>query len=200
MRELLDRKSSSCRSCAMRIRMASVDPEHRRRIAVTASHKAADILKSKPNLHHEKYGEVVFKQHRRILTGASNRCNNPNCPEYKNYGGRGIRFLFPSPTAAADWVLNNLGPRINDNYSIDRIDNNRHYEPGNLRWATKEEQANNKRAYKRTEIGERIRYIQSLRQDLTYETIRSWIHFGKTDEEILSRRKWSRISDMVREQ
>lgn len=125
--------------------------------------------------------------------GAKSRCNNPNELAYKNYGGRGIKFLFATLDEFAAWVLYNLGPRPGTEYSLDRIDNNRHYEPGNLRWATRTEQARNKRQYKRTEVGERIRYIQSIRKDLHYETIRMWIKkLNLSNEEILNRGKYAR--------
>ena len=77
------------------------------------------------------------------------RCENPNNPSYPNYGGRGIKFLF---TSFSDW-LNALGPKPNGTYSVDRIDNMGHYEVGNVRWATKKIQGNNKRIYKTNKFG-----------------------------------------------
>lgn len=88
-----------------------------------------------------------------IMSGAKQRCTNPNDRSYVNYGGRGVEFRFDSIEQAADWIIENIGYRPSKEHSIDRIDVNGHYEPGNLRWATHIEQANNKRAYKRGVVG-----------------------------------------------
>lgn len=48
--------------------------------------------------------------------------------------------------AFREWVLENLGNRPGPKYSLDRIDNDGNYEPGNLHWATQKEQAGNRRA------------------------------------------------------
>lgn len=129
------------------------------------------------------YGIVLTTMQR-----AYSRCNNPMDKSYHNYGARGIKFLFPDVYDAADWVIANLGYRPQGKYSIDRIDNNRHYEMGNLRWATDQEQANNKREYKRRAVGERVRRLQAMGCPFCYETIRSWIKQGMTDDEIINRK------------
>jgi len=72
---------------------------------------------------------------------AKNRCNNPKDKSYTNYGGRGIEFRFTS----FEEFLSHLGRKPGPEYSLDRIDNNGHYEPGNVRWATTKEQYHNRR-------------------------------------------------------
>ena len=116
------------------------------------------------------------------------RCTDPKNKSYHNYGGRGIKFLFEDIYEAADWVIDNIGYRPQGKYSLDRIDNNRHYERGNLRWATDIEQANNKRTYQQRETGKRIKNLQQQGCPFCYETIRAWIEQGKTDDEILNRK------------
>lgn len=71
------------------------------------------------------------------------RCNNPANHAYKNYGARGIA-VSPKWARLKDF-LSDMGLPPSLNHSIDRIDNDRHYEPGNCRWATAKEQARNKR-------------------------------------------------------
>jgi len=74
---------------------------------------------------------------------AQQRCNNPKNKDYKNYGGRGIKFLFTS----FEQFFGELGKRPKGK-SLDRKNNEGNYEPGNVRWATKIQQANNKRSLK----------------------------------------------------
>ena len=79
----------------------------------------------------------------RRCSAAAQRCRNPRAKQYASYGGRGIEFRFSSPTAMAEWVVENLG--VERDKQLDRVDNDGHYEPGNLRWSTRKENIRNSR-------------------------------------------------------
>lgn len=72
------------------------------------------------------------------------RCENPKNQAYSRYGGRGIT-IYPAWRHDFLAFYNYVGERPSKEYSLDRIDNDKGYEPGNLRWATKREQALNTR-------------------------------------------------------
>lgn len=76
------------------------------------------------------------------------RCENPRSKDYSRYGGRGIAVCaeWRDVTAFIAWIEANIGPRPAGR-TLDRIDNDGNYEPGNVRWATaKEQSANRQRA------------------------------------------------------
>jgi hypothetical protein len=83
----------------------------------------------------------------RRASNAKDRCTNPRNRRFSDYGGRGIEFRFESPTAMAVWVQENLGLR--PDWQLDRIDNDGHYEAGNLRYVTASENQRNSRRQKR---------------------------------------------------
>jgi hypothetical protein len=78
---------------------------------------------------------------RKAFHGAKTRCTDPNADSWKYYGGRGIEFRFES----FNQFLLCVGERPGPEYSLERINPDGHYEPGNVRWATTPEQARNKR-------------------------------------------------------
>lgn len=68
------------------------------------------------------------------LSAAKDRCTNPNNPMWHRYGGRGVTFHWATAGDAAKWIMENL-PLIPAK-QIDRKDNNKGYQPGNLQWST----------------------------------------------------------------
>jgi hypothetical protein len=83
------------------------------------------------------------------------RTTNPDSHNYTWYGARGIKVYEPwrtDPKAFIGWILENLGPRPAGTtpaglpqYTLDRIDVDGNYEPGNIQWADRVQQARNRR-------------------------------------------------------
>lgn len=145
-------------------------------------------ITSNRNKTHGQAGTPLYQTWKSIIA----RCTNPRNPSYPDYGGRGITI---SPTwrhsfiAFAEYVTTHLGPQPTPKHTLDRIDNGSgHYEPGNLRWATRIEQNRNKRSnawlthnnetklliewaihlgIKRTTLIQRLRYGWSVERTLT---------------------------------
>lgn len=72
------------------------------------------------------------------------RCNRQNHIAYKNYGGRGIK-VCSEWEASFTAFLAHIGPKPTPAHTVDRINVDGNYAPGNVRWATRKEQAANKR-------------------------------------------------------
>jgi hypothetical protein len=91
---------------------------------------------------HRTHGLSKSPEHR-IWAGILSRCRNPNATDFGWYGGRGI-------SVAEEWLdfqqfLEDMGPRPSPRHSVDRICNEKGYEPDNCRWATPKEQCRNQR-------------------------------------------------------
>lgn len=81
-----------------------------------------------------------------------NRCNNPNAADYGLYGGRGIQVCDRWNSSFEDFAAD-MGPRPSRRHTIERIENDLGYFPGNCYWATPLEQANNRRGNLTFEVG-----------------------------------------------
>ncbi len=84
-----------------------------------------------------------------VVHHAIHRCHNPKTENYKAYGGRGIK-VWDEWRAHPEWFaayLCTLPGWCDTSLSVDRIDNDKGYVPGNLRWATSKQQAINTQKY-----------------------------------------------------
>lgn len=118
-----------------------------------------------------------------------NRCLNPNDERYHQYGGRGI-------TVCKEWISSfvaffaYMGKRP-DNHSLDRIDANGNYEPGNCRWATPTEQSRNRTNNKLDAIS--AGQVKWLASDGGFSQSETAIAFGVTQGHvwhILNGKQW----------
>ena len=94
-------------------------------------------------------GSKMFKI-RNIWYGMLHRVNNPKNTNFKNYGNRGI--VVCDSWLDFDTFYKDVESGYQEGLSLDRIDNNKGYFPDNIRWATKKEQANNRRTSRFFEI------------------------------------------------
>ncbi len=97
--------------------------------------------------HNKEYYVTLEGRLGRIFHNLNNRCTNPKIINYKSYGGRGIENKF-TLDGFRGYVTNDLGVTSIEQIKglqIDRIDNDGHYEKGNIRFVTPKENCNNRR-------------------------------------------------------
>ena len=138
-------------------------------------------------LHIEKittHGTSKSKIYKKIQQ-AEQRCNNKNSVSYKNYGNRGIRFLWDSISDAVEDMyqsyLDHVEKYGEDNTTLERIDVNGDYCKENCIWATQKEQQNNTRRNHFINVnGEQLTIAQaSEKYNINYSTIRSRLRNGR---------------------
>jgi hypothetical protein len=118
------------------------------------------------------------------------RCTNPAVAAYINYGGRGISVCaeWRNFEPFCDWALANGYKR---GLTIDRIDNDSGYRPDNCRWATRKQNANNKRSNRFLEhAGKRMTVAQwADLLNIPISCINRRLHRGESDERALRERR-----------
>lgn len=118
------------------------------------------------------------------------RCLDPKNKNYDRYGGRGIRICERWDDFAAFYA--DMGPRPSSKHSIDRINNDGNYEPGNCRWATQKEQVSNSTRVRMIECHGRVQSLEAWAQEtgLSRDVIRSRVSaYGWSVERALSEPK-----------
>ena len=120
------------------------------------------LLKGMCNMHYQRkvnnskfprgnrMQNPLYRRYRNMI----NRCYNTKSPRYEVWGGRGIKVYSAWRDLMSGFELyaayvSELPNAFLDGHSVDRIDNNGNYEPGNLRWATASVQNKNRRPFKR---------------------------------------------------
>lgn len=132
------------------------------------------LMISKNNTTHGKARTLIYK----VWVSMKGRCLNLNDKDYKHYGGRGI-------TICDRWMdfelfYKDMGDPPS-RMTLERINTNGNYEPGNCKWATQREQANNKRnnvilSYRGTNltISQWARRLGIRKDTLRYRILHGW--------------------------
>lgn len=116
------------------------------------SKMCGDCNKNRTSVMNKKHG-LVRKDNPhwylyQLWASIKGRCLRKSCKDYPYYGARGIKIhdeWIDFPEKFVNYILESIGERPNNLFSIDRMDNNKGYVPGNLSWSSKKNQTKNRR-------------------------------------------------------
>lgn len=147
-----------------------------------ARRKAYVMGTTKAPKHNGSYSAIY-----RTWTSMLQRCYSPSAQQFKNYGARGITVCdrWRNDFAA---FRSDVGEKPGPDYSLDRIDNDRGYEPGNVRWATWAQQNVNTRRTVMVDIGGQQRPLVHVIRErgLVYRTVQTRLRRGWSLERALA--------------
>lgn len=123
-----------------------------------------------------------------------NRCIRGKDPSYHLYGARGIRVCERWMDSFSNF-LSDLGPRPLGT-TLDRIDGNKNYEPGNCRWATRIEQSVNRRTTRFFVVNGEVLCLKhcAKKYGMAPITLRKRLEMGLSIEEALAFPKWQKLN------
>lgn len=143
-------KKKQCSKCKKRKSLSEFYKEKHGKYGVGGNCKKCDIIraqkyyqvhKTKQIKRHKEYRQTFIGHLRCLFQDMKQRCNNP---AKRNICYRNVKCLFKNADEFVNYVINKL--QIDSRgLTIDRIDNNGHYEPGNIRFVTNAENQKNKR-------------------------------------------------------
>lgn len=140
---------------------AVVTQSNLRRGQVSCGCIKAEVARRRITHGHAQVGRVTREYS--VWLMMKDRCLNPDSRGFYNYGARGIRVCCRWQDSF-EAFLADLGPRPSSGHSLERLDVNGHYEPGNVVWATKHQQAANTRRNRFvTYQGQRVHVSEAAR-------------------------------------
>lgn len=122
----------------------------------------------------------------RVWVAMKDRCTNPKTPAWKDYGGRGI-------TVCQEWLdsfaafYRDMGPRP-PNRTLDRLNNDKGYNPSNCAWRTQKEQHNNRRSNRHLTLNGRTMTMSQWAEEIGIEvrTLHARLKIGWSVEKALT--------------
>lgn len=144
-----------------------------------------DNNKSRTTIRYEENKHLYY-----VYQAMKDRCNKPSNKNYISYGGRGIKVCekWNDSHGFADFYEWSIKNGYKEGLTIDRIDNDRDYEPSNCRWVTRLVQANNTRRNVYAEYKGETKTLSSWGKELGINIKLLCYHYkkGKSIEEIIT--------------